>query len=481
MPFLRSRSRVDPAGLTRDQHSHLVDLVTAVEKAPHDLKARKALADQLRAVGRHPDAIEQYQAIAGAYAAQGLLFRAISVCKQILTLDPTHQATRQALADLYAQKDAQSGEHLQAELPPALGGALTVDDDDVIVEESSTTPPLPSSPDGAPINDAEVVGIDALLAGTAELDDDDHGDGDGDDVVDASTLAALTVLPHGSISLPRPQAVPLFSGLSSAAFEELVTALRAWEADAGCVVVGEGEDGDSLFVLARGRVRVERLDPETGEAVVLSVLEAGSFFGEQALLARRPRTASVIAETRAELLEMSRDVFEAMAQKDPGVRAVVEAFCTRRLVENVLRTSPLFAGLSAGALEETMNRFAAQTVAPGQVIITQGDLPVALGIVLLGAVDVVAKAEIGSLRLKQLLPGDVFGEMSLLTGAPATASVLGALDGEARVLLLPPGEVRRLLEDTAELQERLDAVAASRAAFNKMFLPATDVARSAGV
>ena len=307
MSLFRSRSRVDATGMSKDQASELLRLTILIDRSPHDLKARRALGDLYKAAGRSKHAITEYQAVVGAYAAQGLLFRAIATCKQILALDAEHQETHQTLARLYAQQDAKADEALKVELPASMGAALTVELEDVV---GSVPPPMPD--DAADSDGGVDVDLDVEV-----------------DIVDADTLAALTVREEGSVVLDRPAAVPLFSGLSASSFAVMVTELKAWEAEAGAVIVAEGEDGDSLFVIARGRVRIERQGKDG--AVVVGHLGEADFFGEIALMDRRPRAASVIAEQTTELLEISRATVEELVVLDDRVRGVLDAFCAERL------------------------------------------------------------------------------------------------------------------------------------------------------
>ena len=103
----------------------------------------------------------------------------------------------------------------------------------------------------------------------------------------------------------RPLDIPLFSGLPPDGFRALVERLSAWEADDGALIVAEGEQADSVYVVVRGAVRVERGD------AVLATLPPGSFFGEMALLSRHPRVASVHAVGRTEPALFHED-------RDPG-------------------------------------------------------------------------------------------------------------------------------------------------------------------
>jgi cAMP-dependent protein kinase regulator len=288
------------------------------------------------------------------------------------------------------------------------------------------------------------------------------------------------VRPEGSVVLKRPAAVPLFSGLAPKAFELLVKELKAWEAEPGAVVVAEGEAGDSLFVVAKGRVRVERATAsgQGDGVVVVGHVGEGGFFGEIAVVAQRPRAATVIAESTTELLEISRTTLDQLCAMDPRVREVLDSFCSERLKKSVLLSSPVFEGLSPALLARVSAGFEQQTAPAGEVLVTQGAPSGGLFVLLSGTVDVMARAEIGSVRLKQLQAGDVFGEMSLLSGDPASASVTAS--SPVRLLVLPAASFSSLSEEP-ELQARITALSSSRAAFNARFLPATDVARAGSV
>ena len=89
--------------------------------------------------------------------------------------------------------------------------------------------------------------------------------------------------------------------------------------------------GDSLFLIARGVVRVSRL--EQGETHDMATLMAGDFFGEMALLHREPRTATVRAVTPCSLYELKRDDIGASMETYPSIRRALEEADTRRKAE----------------------------------------------------------------------------------------------------------------------------------------------------
>jgi CRP/FNR family cyclic AMP-dependent transcriptional regulator len=118
-----------------------------------------------------------------------------------------------------------------------------------------------------------------------------------------------------------------------AALDHMVGICEVRKAPAGEVVIREGSEGDSLFVILAGRVRTEKLTPAQ-DTYTVTVLEAGSFFGELSLLDRDIRSATIVAETDSEFLVITRERFLAFGDQYPGpalrlTRRVAERLCRR--------------------------------------------------------------------------------------------------------------------------------------------------------
>jgi CRP/FNR family cyclic AMP-dependent transcriptional regulator len=97
---------------------------------------------------------------------------------------------------------------------------------------------------------------------------------------------------------------PFFGGLSDASLELLIAMLVERRFDAGDTVVAEGEPGRSMFVVHSGELTVSRRIGG-GRTMRLSGLRPGDFFGEITLIAMQNRSATVIADTRTVLYELS--------------------------------------------------------------------------------------------------------------------------------------------------------------------------------
>ena len=123
---------------------------------------------------------------------------------------------------------------------------------------------------------------------------------------------------------------PLFDDFGE---EELLAFIRGLQLevhDPGDIIVGEGEQGDSLFILTSGIAKafVRKGDGRFERA---RTLHDGDFFGEISILNGGKRTATITAATRCELLELDRRTLDEITVKHPRVREVMEAFRDDRL------------------------------------------------------------------------------------------------------------------------------------------------------
>src|SRR5438477_857873 len=96
----------------------------AVRLAPADVTLRQRLGDVYLRLGLRTHAVQEFQQVAGRYAADGQLLKAIAICKVILEIAPEHQETLHTLADLYA---LQRGTAVHR-LPPSMSAAVPPDE-----------------------------------------------------------------------------------------------------------------------------------------------------------------------------------------------------------------------------------------------------------------------------------------------------------------------------------------------------------------
>jgi len=119
--------------------------------------------------------------------------------------------------------------------------------------------------------------------------------------------------------------VPMFAGLSPEAMGPVAAAVVERRFEDGAVIFEEGEEGEELFVIAEGRVRVVR------EGQVLATLGPRECLGEMAVIDGGARSASAVAWGSVTLLAMARDRFEGLLALHPGLARGVLAVLARRL------------------------------------------------------------------------------------------------------------------------------------------------------
>ncbi|WP_188857240.1 cation:proton antiporter [Marinobacterium nitratireducens] len=124
--------------------------------------------------------------------------------------------------------------------------------------------------------------------------------------------------------------VPFLREIPEAEFAGLAARMRSLTVAQGDDIITQGETGFSLYLIARGVVRVIRHDG--GKSRQLATLMAGDFCGEMALLHQAPRSATVRAVTPCSLYELRRqDVLQAMHEY-PAIRDALEKAARDRQV-----------------------------------------------------------------------------------------------------------------------------------------------------
>lgn len=130
--------------------------------------------------------------------------------------------------------------------------------------------------------------------------------------------------------------------LSSLSAEDRAAVLRATTRrryDRGEVLFHEGDLGDTLHLIAKGKVMVQVSTPD-GDVATLTVLTVGESFGELALVdPQARRSATVRAIERCETMVLQRADFEDLRRRQPHVeRLMVEVLASqvRRLSDQVL-------------------------------------------------------------------------------------------------------------------------------------------------
>jgi len=98
--------------------------------------------------------------------------------------------------------------------------------------------------------------------------------------------------------------------------------------EAGRVIFKEGEPGDIMYIIQKGRVKITKRVDDVEK--ILIVLGKGEFFGEMALIRKTPRSATATAIDTCELLSFNRNGFISMISKNSNIAMnIIEKLCLR--------------------------------------------------------------------------------------------------------------------------------------------------------
>lgn len=105
---------------------------------------------------------------------------------------------------------------------------------------------------------------------------------------------------------------PLFAGLTDADLQVLADAATVRHYRRGQIVFSEGDSGDSLLLVAEGRLKAYSMSPE-GEEFLLHLVDAGESLGEVSVVDGRARSATVEAQTDSIVLRLPRTSVMSLA------------------------------------------------------------------------------------------------------------------------------------------------------------------------
>lgn len=267
----------------------------------------------------------------------------------------------------------------------------------------------------------------------------------------SDTLQRLT--PDGAvIDVP----LQLFSNLPEAALAEMARRMTLRHYDAGARVVSEGEAGNACFVIAHGEVRVLKRDPlnPSGPHIEVARLGNGALFGEFALLADRRRHATVEAVSPSEIYEIPRRLLRELAVNYPEVGPKLERFYRERLLSTLLWTAPFFKPLEQERRGPMLEKFQPFRAESGEKIVQEGEPAGGLFLIVLGSVEITKRVgEHRSVLLATLGEGAYFGEMSLLRGSVANASVTAV--GPTELAVMSPRDFYEVVAEHPHLWDEV--------------------------
>ena len=454
-----------------------------VVKMDHqDLTARQKLAEIYARMGKSERAVHLYQSVAGSYAADGLLLKAIAVCKILLQIDPSHTETQGILADLSSRRRGGRAVNMPKAMSAALAGAKK-SGATIRGVDASQIRGVPSNqvrrgganpPDVVPAVDPRAIPVPAS--------------------VDSGMILQSQAAPPGMPPPPGEEGPPVALGRSaSTSVEDLQAAAAAMLPTPSAAAVAASLPTIEGMAIVEGQASVEEdavddsfaidITFDDPEPVVLDTVKATTTEVGAPIL-----TAAIQAALPSfdELMDMTADVGDAMApsvqpEASHAAVAVPADVSTDRgfaeisdvgfadapvaddfdgdgiggddpslLIDDSGSISddgddgeildlgdenqaidvgdmppiPLFSDLPRDAFMALTERMDLKVASTGEALITEGEAGTAMFIIIQGRVKVVRDDHGTEVQLAQLSDGTFFGEMALLSDAPRTASVV---------------------------------------------------------
>jgi CRP-like cAMP-binding protein len=244
---------------------------------------------------------------------------------------------------------------------------------------------------------------------------------------------------------------PLFSLLDSAEFANLVSMLDIKRVPAGTVIIREGDPGETLSIIARGRVLIYCRNFH-GSKVYLSSLSDGDCFGEFSFFTGEPRAATAEALEDTLLFEIQQSEFDTILDRFPNLTNALLRFYKARVVATLLAKSEVFGVLNRKEREWLIERLQLEHHAAGEVVLNEGDKSDGFYLIKSGEVEIYSDRK-DYVFLNKLKSGEFFGEIAALTGQPRSASVRAL--GPCELLRLSGKDMQELMTLTPEVKEIL--------------------------
>ena len=133
---------------------------------------------------------------------------------------------------------------------------------------------------------------------------------------------------------------PLFSALDDEAAHELRQSMVALKLNKGQVLFKEGQDGDRLYVVVHGKIKLGTTSAD-GRENLLSILGPGEMFGELSLFDPEPRTSTATAVTDARLVSLAHEAVIGLVTTNPQTSLEL----LRRLAQRLRKSNEVLADL----------------------------------------------------------------------------------------------------------------------------------------
>jgi EAL domain-containing protein (putative c-di-GMP-specific phosphodiesterase class I)/CRP-like cAMP-binding protein len=387
------------------------------------------LGECLRQAGQGHDAVVALTRGVQAYVQCGNQAKAAAICQQILEIDP-HNAHIRAILDCLGDLQRPAALPDSAFQPPA----------------PAATAPVGAGPaQGFGKSDLTLLAEDPLAA--IDSTGATHADAQPAEIPSEPPTAARAQRPR--VVLP---VTPFFSALSDRQVRWVNARAHLLAVGPGEILYAAGEPSNALFLVASGEIAV--LVPQE-----VARLQRGDFFGEEVVvLPGHGRIATMRATAPSQILALEGTFINELVSAAPALLGVLSTSLRERLIVILARISPVLASLPESDRLALLQRFRLVDVDEDHCICEPDAAGAGLSLLLAGEAD----AALDGRLTERLHPGDVFGEIPLVTKSAVGIRVMAR--AKCFVLQLPKAEFESVRTTWPRVVDYLTALAENRLA-----------------
>jgi CRP-like cAMP-binding protein len=408
---------------------------------PSEPQWSQRLGEAYRRANQRKEAVDAFVRAFERYSTRGFLPRAVAMAKLVATMDPERgnllerslpkpsdlkpvtgpmmprpdipppppppparlEPLKPLTGPMLSKHDIPGPPPLQLSVVPAMSVKP--------VKPVPLTPASDSSADEVRFADSQEASISVLLEDFSQSSVVDSAEVE---LLDASTSDSVTpissvsglILENASADTYAKMATfRLFASLGREALIDLAAAAELVEFVPGAMVIVRDERAFALFAIVSGTALVT----VPGSPSVRLV--EGDIFGESSLLDEGQRQADVKAESPLMCLRIEKKGLESTMAQHPELEDALFDLLARRLVTNLMNSSPLFAAFDQQGRLELAQRFEVRRAAAGTAIAEKGMRSDGLYVILAG--NVMNESDNGEFRIAR---GTAFGHSSLMGG-----------------------------------------------------------------
>ena len=134
--------------------------------------------------------------------------------------------------------------------------------------------------------------------------------------------------------------IALFSELTQMELVQVAKTVRNHRLKKGTLIIEEGSEEGSLFILKSGLASVHRIT-KRGEKKILGRFASGDWFGEVSLIDHLSRSASIVLEEDSALIEIKKEDFQVLMRADQALRCKLQEALMNDLCQKLRRTNDI--------------------------------------------------------------------------------------------------------------------------------------------